>query len=62
MKKLRQDHVEVVTQAQWPGFCRGQRKLCGLLKGSDGKVVGDRKGGAAGLASPEAGRMVPTRF
>lgn len=35
--------MEVVTQAQCPGFCRGQRKLCQLLKGSDGKVVGDRE-------------------
>lgn len=54
--------MEVVTQAQWPSFCRGQRKPCRLLRGGDGKIVRSREGGAAGLASPEAGRMVPTRF
>lgn len=56
----RQEQVEVVTWGQWPGFCRGWRKLCCLLRSSDGKVVGGRE--AAGLASPEARRTVPTHF
>lgn len=56
----RQEQVEVVTWGQWPGFCRGRRKLCWLLRSSDRKAVGGRE--AAGLASPEARRTVPTHF
>lgn len=56
--------MDTVTQGQWPGFCRDPRKLCQLLRSSDARVVGgrERKSGTAGLASLEAGRMVPTRF